>query len=1128
MADANLQVKITAEDAFSGVFSAFSGSLSGITSAATAPVRALGGIVDAVGKIGLAVNGFKEIASGLASTFGGPINAASDLNESLNKSSVVFGAAAGAVEDFSKTAATALGMSQQKALEATGSFGNLFVSMGLGAAPASDMSMNLVALAGDLASFNNIKPEEALEKLRSGIVGEAEPLRALGVNLSAAAIETQALAETHKSSAKELTAAEKATATYSLILKQTATAQGDFANTSSGLANSQRIIKAEFEDLQAKLGSGFLPVIGKVTAFLAKEMPDAFGAVEGAIGPVVEVLDGVVQEVLTFIKTVQNISRDNGLDVFSSILTALELRIGEVFGPANQSLFHQFVDVLSVLGEAGKRVFDALGIIFAKVLEDFSGQMDTVTLRQIALSDAMDQFASVVETAGKNFLEFANWMTGSTPGAEAFRAVLVGVIAGFIAFQTLQTVIGITQGITAAWTILNAVMVANPIGLIIVGIAALAAGLAYAYTHSETFRNIVDSTWATLKSAVSTTITFVVDTFNGFVTYMAALPQRVMDFATGIGTALVDGIVVGINSFTAKVRGTVEDLANSLPGWVKKILGIASPSTVFAEIGADIVDGLAQGIEDTTGVAEAATTSLADAIGAAMPVILSASETAVNKYNASIASALEQHARAVEDAERNHQQALADLQADYDKAKPADKAKVLQRIEDENVKYQRRLEDLELASARKTEDIATQHGDAMASIAQREAEQRGQALQNLVSGMVDVETSTASALEAVGERTGQRINDAISSAASAIADASARASEQIATAEASMSLSREIRGRRAEFSAGQTAAADERKAAQDASDLIRKRTREDSDVQSKFATDLAAAKTDVERKAITDRFNLAMADTQRKRQREDDDLAFRRQREADDRSFRQGQQAAAQAFSDQLENEALTRQIERINTERDNRITGINDALTAKQESIAEDAKREVENIIATSAQRISKLKTEFFDKVGPLTEEARGAIEAYIANVSGRIGALHAAATAAAAAVASVGGGGGSSAASNNVSGTLGTLLTTIGSSVGTIGNSTIEQGRGRGGYAAGGMSVPGGFAIVGERGPELVRLPGGADVIPSSTSMRMLGGGSDDGRPVIIQLDGQVIARTTWSYLKRQNLVGSNLGFA
>ena len=70
--------------------------------------------------------------------------------------------------------------------------------------------------------------------------------------------------------------------------------------------------------------------------------------------------------------------------------------------------------------------------------------------------------------------------------------------------------------------------------------------------------------------------------------------------------------------------------------------------------------------------------------------------------------------------------------------------------------------------------------------------------------------------------------------------------------------------------------------------------------------------------------------------------------------------------------------------------------------------------------------------------------------------------------------------------------------------------------------MSVPGGFALVGERGPELVQLPGGANVIPNNQSMRMLGGGGDDNRPVIINLDGQTIARSTWRHLKRLNATG------
>jgi len=99
----------------------------------------------------------------------------------LNKVEVVFGENAAAIKQWSKDAAEAFGMSRQKALEAAGTFGNLFRALGLGTPQASDMSKKLVQLAADLASFNNANPEEVLLALRSGLVGEAEPLRKFGV-----------------------------------------------------------------------------------------------------------------------------------------------------------------------------------------------------------------------------------------------------------------------------------------------------------------------------------------------------------------------------------------------------------------------------------------------------------------------------------------------------------------------------------------------------------------------------------------------------------------------------------------------------------------------------------------------------------------------------------------------------------------------------------------------------------------------------------------------------------------------------------------------------------------------------------------------------------------------------------
>lgn len=191
-------------------------------------------------------------------------NMASDLNETISKTKVVFGENSKAVLAWGKDAATSLGLSRNEALGARATLGNLFVSMGVGSKQTKDMSGSMVELAGDLASFNNEDPTEVLEKLRSGLVGEAEPLRSLGVNISAAATEQEAMRLGLKKVNGEFSASAKAQANYSLIMKQTKTAQGDFKRTSAGMANQQRITAATFKDTLADIGQAFTPIFESI------------------------------------------------------------------------------------------------------------------------------------------------------------------------------------------------------------------------------------------------------------------------------------------------------------------------------------------------------------------------------------------------------------------------------------------------------------------------------------------------------------------------------------------------------------------------------------------------------------------------------------------------------------------------------------------------------------------------------------------------------------------------------------------------------------------------------------------------------------------------------------------------
>lgn len=234
-------------------------------------------------------------------------DAASDLNESLSKVGVVFEGFAFSVIAWSTDAATAMGISQQAALEAAGTFGNLFRALGIGLPTATDMSEKLVQLASDLASFNNANPEDVLLALRSGLVGEVEPLRKFGVSLSADRVQAKALELGLYDVAGATEASVKAQAAYAIILEDTKLAQGDFARTADGAANKQRILSAQFKDLEAKLGQALLPIFLEVAQALQK-IGDWFsnldpkwqklivyaGLALAAIGPLTTAIGGLV------------------------------------------------------------------------------------------------------------------------------------------------------------------------------------------------------------------------------------------------------------------------------------------------------------------------------------------------------------------------------------------------------------------------------------------------------------------------------------------------------------------------------------------------------------------------------------------------------------------------------------------------------------------------------------------------------------------------------------------------------------------------------------------------------------------------------------------------------------------
>lgn len=196
------------------------------------------------------------------------IQMASDLQEVQNVVDVTFGDNAGVINKWSKDAATSFGIGELQAQKFTGTMGAMMKSMGLGDTELANMSTGIAGLAGDFASFYNLDPEEAFDKLRSGISGETEPLKQLGINMSVANLQAYALAEGIDKSYNSMSEAEKATLRYNYLMKVSADAQGDYARTSDGFANKQRELKLVTENLAGELGSKLLPAATEAITIL--------------------------------------------------------------------------------------------------------------------------------------------------------------------------------------------------------------------------------------------------------------------------------------------------------------------------------------------------------------------------------------------------------------------------------------------------------------------------------------------------------------------------------------------------------------------------------------------------------------------------------------------------------------------------------------------------------------------------------------------------------------------------------------------------------------------------------------------------------------------------------------------
>jgi phage-related protein len=376
-------------------------------------------------------------------------------------------------------------------------------------------------------------------------------------------------------------------------------------------------------------------------------------------------------------------------------------------------------ETIKTLVASGKTM-DAQKLILGELETQFGGSAAAAggTLTG-SINKAKNSFAEMAANMTTTLLPAVTAMAGAFARASEFLSehktaakVLVGVLGGLagtllavsVATKLVTAAQGIAKLAAIGWTgaqwLLNAALTANPIGLVIVGLTALGAGLVLAWQKSETFRNIVTGAWDGVKETVSKVVgalsgffttfkgyfttaknwadekigeivgfftglkariektivglaavfgaegavgkpfatmkTFVSDQIGGVVGFFTGLKDKITTAITGLGAlftaegavgkpfaafkTFVSGMVGDVVTFFSKMPGRIagaisdavggawerikdafKSIFKGLPGFVKSILGIGSPSKVFEGIGEAIIAGTIKGIKNMAG-----------------------------------------------------------------------------------------------------------------------------------------------------------------------------------------------------------------------------------------------------------------------------------------------------------------------------------------------------------------------------------------------------------------------------------------------------------------------------------------------------------------------------------------------
>jgi hypothetical protein len=465
---------------------------------------------------------------------------ASNLGESLNAVKVTFGDNAEGIMRLGRAAAESVGLSQSQFNGLAVQFSAFATTIAGKGGDVVGTMQDLTTRGADFASVMNLDVNEAMGLFQSGLAGETEPLRRYGIDLSAAAVENYALANGIIKSGEEMTEAQKVQARYGSLMEQTSKVQGDFTNTSDSLANSQRILGARWDDIQATVGSKVLPILEKFSGWVLDVALPALGRFGGWFQehgiPVLQRFGGwITDNVVPALQSFGGWIKDNLL-------------------PVAQSLFEKLGAAAAVVFTALVTAFEAVGTAVGAVVGFFQEHDTALNILKGTVAVVggyivaawATQKAVAIASAASSVISWFSVATASTTSATIQSRSTAQIVVGWLAASASAAWNAVK--IVAAWTV-----------------SVAQTGILMAMYAAQSIAAAATSAGAWL-AAQARTVASLIATGAGFVAQGAVM---IASMAATAASVVASWVVMGVQSLIQGARmAAAWVLAMGPVGWV--------------------------------------------------------------------------------------------------------------------------------------------------------------------------------------------------------------------------------------------------------------------------------------------------------------------------------------------------------------------------------------------------------------------------------------------------------------------------------------------------------------------------------------------------------------------------------